>query len=391
MLVVEIFPPLGQADSGEAFLVERSVVATAEEAVMTKFEDGAEGGHGAGLEVCTGHGGDGTRQLTGRRVVFATDSFNPLRLIGCGGLRNLLGKDADTVLVLKLVPRSRIAADNVVVEYTFQLPALAAGQPGQVAASIQALFLSRHGDEDQGGWKRHPAEHARASQADGHAAGVVIGARRRVPGVLVGGVARVVVPGDQIHALALCRVLSPQDRVYVSKKCRLGNTTLGLFGKGVPPDLQAPSASCRVLLKLCFDPVRSRVDALTRPQVLPHGGEGAAIVEAHEGGYRLLYVRGGNLPESVTDRRVNGSGRNRISCGSEIERGAGPGFPVGLGGVNEVHAAFLEESRTRGPNWCTAVGNPGGPGFPVGLGGSTKFMRLSLKKAAHVAPTGAPQ
>jgi hypothetical protein len=36
-----------------------------------------------------------------------------------------------------------------------------------------------------------------------------------------------------------------------------------------------------------------------------------------------------------------------------------PGFPVRLGGVNELHAAFLIESRTRCQGWGRAVGNPG--------------------------------
>ena len=36
-----------------------------------------------------------------------------------------------------------------------------------------------------------------------------------------------------------------------------------------------------------------------------------------------------------------------------------PGFPVRLGGVNEPHAAFCIESRTRCHGWGRAVGNPG--------------------------------
>jgi hypothetical protein len=36
-----------------------------------------------------------------------------------------------------------------------------------------------------------------------------------------------------------------------------------------------------------------------------------------------------------------------------------PGFPVRLGGVNELHAAFPTESRTRGHGWGRAVGNTG--------------------------------
>jgi len=36
-----------------------------------------------------------------------------------------------------------------------------------------------------------------------------------------------------------------------------------------------------------------------------------------------------------------------------------PGFPVRLVGINELHAAFLAESRTRDHGWGRAVGNPG--------------------------------
>ena len=53
MLVVEVLAPLGEADGGEAFVVEAGVVAAAEEAVAAEDEHGVEGGdeldeHGCG-------------------------------------------------------------------------------------------------------------------------------------------------------------------------------------------------------------------------------------------------------------------------------------------------------------------------------------------------------
>ena len=36
-----------------------------------------------------------------------------------------------------------------------------------------------------------------------------------------------------------------------------------------------------------------------------------------------------------------------------------PGFPVKLGGVGELLAAFSKESRIRGRVWCSVEGNPG--------------------------------
>jgi hypothetical protein len=47
---------------------------------------------------------------------------------------------------------------------------------------------------------------------------------------------------------------------------------------------------------------------------------------------------------------------SRKVCGSHPSQN--PGFPVNHGYVNELRAAFLE-GRTRGPNWCSEVGNPG--------------------------------
>jgi hypothetical protein len=40
-----------------------------------------------------------------------------------------------------------------------------------------------------------------------------------------------------------------------------------------------------------------------------------------------------------------------------------PGFPVGIGGVGELHAAFLNESRTRGHVQRCVAGNPGQVGM----------------------------
>ena len=41
-----------------------------------------------------------------------------------------------------------------------------------------------------------------------------------------------------------------------------------------------------------------------------------------------------------------------ISASRANNGGASPGFPVELGEMKELHAAFLEESRTREDGWC---------------------------------------
>ena len=52
-----------------------------------------------------------------------------------------------------------------------------------------------------------------------------------------------------------------------------------------------------------------------------------------------------------------------VIAGSKVRDGCPrfPGFPVEFGGVDGLHAAFLTESRTRGPVWCCVTGNPGTP------------------------------
>jgi hypothetical protein len=48
--------------------------------------------------------------------------------------------------------------------------------------------------------------------------------------------------------------------------------------------------------------------------------------------------------------------------GGKCNQSAGapsPRFPVRLGGVNKLNAAFLIESRTSNHGWCRAVGNSG--------------------------------
>jgi hypothetical protein len=62
-----------------------------------------------------------------------------------------------------------------------------------------------------------------------------------------------------------------------------------------------------------------------------------------------------------------------------------PGFPVELGGVDELHAPFLTERRTRGSVLCCVAGNSASPDFLLNLVALTNFMRLSLLKGAHAA------
>jgi hypothetical protein len=70
-----------------------------------------------------------------------------------------------------------------------------------------------------------------------------------------------------------------------------------------------------------------------------------------------------------------GGAAYRKSGSPRLFRPRYPGFPVEVGGVAELHAAFLNESRTRGPVWCSVTGNPGTLGRTWG----------TLRCSAHIA------
>src|ERR1700677_1636223 len=80
--------------------------------------------------------------------------------------------------------------------------------------------------------------------------------------------------------------------------------------------------------------------------------------------------------------------RTRISCETlvalvafmrlSLRNGAHPGFPVKSTGVDALHAAFLNESRTRGPLFGPRTGNPGTRARLVLRGRKSGYHRASL-------------
>jgi GntR family transcriptional regulator/MocR family aminotransferase len=63
-----------------------------------------------------------------------------------------------------------------------------------------------------------------------------------------------------------------------------------------------------------------------------------------------------------------------------------PGFPVKLGGVDKVHAAFLSESRTRGRRLVPRTGNPDQHGLVLFAGSFSKVLFPSLRLGYLVLP-----
>jgi hypothetical protein len=71
-----------------------------------------------------------------------------------------------------------------------------------------------------------------------------------------------------------------------------------------------------------------------------------------------------------------------IGTSTLLVRTAGsPGFPVEFGGVGELNAAFLEESRTRGGGRVPRSRKSGSPGFPVEFGGVGELNAAFLEES----------
>jgi len=65
MLVVKIFQPLGEADGGESFLVEGTMVAAAQVTIAPVNERGLEA-----IEIFAAHLSDSSRQQPRWRIIF---------------------------------------------------------------------------------------------------------------------------------------------------------------------------------------------------------------------------------------------------------------------------------------------------------------------------------
>jgi len=76
-----------------------------------------------------------------------------------------------------------VPADDIVVEHGLDLPAFFLCHFGKVLAAVQTLLLSGYRQKDDGRRELALAKHARTFQTHSGAAGVVIGAGRRIVGV----------------------------------------------------------------------------------------------------------------------------------------------------------------------------------------------------------------
>src|ERR1700679_280907 len=137
--MVEVFAPLGEAYRSEALAVEGCGVAATQVAVGTEDEDGREGGARCSREVGARGVGDRAGQFAAGRIVFLAESAHAAGLLRCGGGGDPFGEDPHAVFELQRVAWSGVAAHDIVVEYSLELPAFAVGEFGQMTGAVEAL------------------------------------------------------------------------------------------------------------------------------------------------------------------------------------------------------------------------------------------------------------
>ena len=203
--------------------------------------------------------------------------------------------------------RTAIAADDVVVQNGFDIPALLFRHLGEMRAAVQSLLFAGHSQENNGRGKLHLAEDAGAFQADGGAAGVVVGAGSDAACVEGIAVARIVVAGDQHDAFGTLRIGALQDRINIGDDRGLRNPLRGVFGEAVGLDFEAAAAGARVAFEFGLDPFPRRADAvagLDRIRVLRRERE--AGLKAHQLFDVGLNPLRRNLGQGGCDLRISG-------------------------------------------------------------------------------------
>ena len=160
--------------------------------------------------------------------------------------------------------RALVAADNVVVEHGFQVPALLLRHLREMTAAVQSLLFAGDCEKNNRRRKLHLAQHSRAFQADGRSAAIVVGSRCVAAPIERVAVARIVVPGHQHHALRIRRIGALQDRINIGDFGCLRNPLRGFFGEAVGLHLEASAAIFRIPLELRLDPLPRRANAVSR-------------------------------------------------------------------------------------------------------------------------------
>ena len=275
MLVVKIFAPLREADSGKSFFVESGMVAPAQVTVAAIDE---RRGKPVGRKISAPDFGHVARQFTRRRVVFAAQGANRAQLSLCGGGWNSFRKHAHRLGILLWI---LVASHNIVIQHGLNLPALLPRHLREVLAAIESLLFARDGKKNHGCGKFKFAEYARALQGNGRAAAVVIGAGSRFCGIQIVAVAGVIVAGHQHNAVIALRIRAPQNGVDIRNLGGLGDSLALRLDKRIELYVKAAPAVLRVAFEFALDPITGGGNAAAARSRL-RGRERAAVAEFHQ-------------------------------------------------------------------------------------------------------------
>src|SRR6266446_5482899 len=136
MLMIEIFAEFGEPHRSEALLIERIVVAAAQESVQTEDEQWLYSGI-----VRTPHVGDVAGEFARSRVALSSKRANSLDFSLACCRRQAFRKNAHHARILSW---TEVASHNVIVQNRFEFPRLLLGHLGEVLAAVQTLLFTRN-------------------------------------------------------------------------------------------------------------------------------------------------------------------------------------------------------------------------------------------------------
>ena len=154
-------------------------------------------------------------------------------------------------------------------------------------------------------------EHPCALQRNGGPAGIVVGAGRRLRGIGIIAVARIVVATHHHHAAGGHRIRPAQNCVHVGNFRGLRYSIADRLSECIYSDLEAITTIAGVALEFGFDPVTRGGNAVTAARRLRYG-ERTAISDADQLENSFFNLRWGNLAQGSDDGGIRfGRGRGR--------------------------------------------------------------------------------
>ena len=146
MLMMIVLTILREAYRSESLIVERRMVAAAKIAVTPEDQLRVECSRKIGLRGFSYIAGE----LAGCGVILATKALQQPEVRICGSVGDTFGEDTHLILVLQRVAWRGVSAHDVVIQHSFDVPALLFRHFGEVTAAVQALLFASDSEKDDG-------------------------------------------------------------------------------------------------------------------------------------------------------------------------------------------------------------------------------------------------